>query len=134
MNKKLNKKQFNYIKNFVESRRVKRDVNILADLYKGENGYPGRDLQNNTVEEVYGIDGGYFSANTYDKKAITDNNMPPGEIEIMYTSHDEYVISSKKLQEKRDNSECQPGLRCNWEVIEHNDNHVLQWNDTEKFL
>jgi hypothetical protein len=133
LSKKLNKQQFIYLNSFVRSRRMKRDVNILAEIFKGKYGYPGRTLENNTVEEVYGVEGAYFSRQTpEDRSSILDHNMPPGEIKIIFTP-DEYAESRKKSQEKRDNGECQPGLWCNWEVVECNDNHILQWDGGEKF-
>jgi hypothetical protein len=132
LNKKLNKDQFTYLKDFVRGRRMKRDINILAEKYMGKYGYPGKSLENNTVEEVYGVEGAYFSRHHEDWSSILDHNMPPGETKIIYTV-DEYAESMKKLKEKRDSGECQPGLWCNWEVVEFNDNHVLEWNKAEKF-
>lgn len=92
----------NYINNLAETRRVKRDSSKLMEKYKGKLGNPF--AKNDTVEEIYGIDGEYFVDNDEYDETIIDYNTPP---------------------------KSQPGLWCQW--IVSGDNDCLEWDCGEKF-
>ena len=55
----LTNEEVNYIKKFNDSRRMKRDVSKLYELYKGEGGNPFL-----PKEETYGNEGEYFVGGT----------------------------------------------------------------------
>ena len=100
----LTDEQVNYINTFSETRRMKRDINVLMEQYDGKYGYPGK---TGTAEEIYGKEGEFFVKNdgicgqTIDE-TVLDYNVPPST---------------------------QPGLWCQW-VINGNE---LEWDGGEKF-
>jgi hypothetical protein len=62
----LTMKQTVYINQFSESRRMKRDVNILQELYKGKHSLDGD----------YGVEGEFFNQDIEDR-SVLDYNTPP---------------------------------------------------------
>ena len=115
----LTKKQIEYITRLCDTRRMKRDVNVLMELYKGKHGNPfAKDKTN--AHEVYGHEGEYFAredgqSGQSNDNSIIDYNCPPGQKGF--------------AQGHVENG--QPGLWCQWEVSEDGDS--LEWNGGEKF-
>ena len=115
LSRELTNEEAVYLARFSSSRRMKRDVKILTEKYKGEYGFNGS----------YGNEGEYFVGGTGDygqdhDESVIDYNYPAGQ-------------SSKhpsKNMPKIANIECQPSLWCQW-VIE--DNKFLLWDGVEKF-
>jgi len=123
LNKELTPEQKNYINTFSNTRRMKRDVNILMELYKGKWGYPGIP-ENSNPALIYGNDGEYFvyddgNCGQLHDKSIIEYNIPPGQTNFM-----------------RLDKIGQPGLWCQWvieEDIKDLGNQYLQWDGNEKF-
>jgi hypothetical protein len=84
--------------------------------------FPGKDFQNNTLEEIYGIERAYYAG----EDNSTDESI------INSTTFEEYVEIIKKII-MRDNTECQPGIECKCEIIEREDHHILLWNEAGEF-
>ena len=108
-----------YINLISDTRRMKRDVNKLMELYQGKYGNPF--AIDNTPESIYGEFGEYFAMDGNDSgqgrdSSILDYNCAPGE--SSYGSPKTTKIG-------------QPGLWCQW-VIEE-DGYELEWNGAEKF-
>jgi len=124
-------KEKEYFNLFGDTRRMKRDVNKLMELFKGEHGYPFAKEQ--TPEAIYGIEGAYFarddgqSGQDHDK-SIIDYNMPPGQISYGDKDFPEYY---KENQRRTKLGLCQPGLWCQWKLNE--DGTELEWDGSEKF-
>lgn len=100
----LTDEQVNYINDFSNTRRMKRDVNVLMEMHDGKYGYPGK---TGTAEEIYGKEGEFFVRDDgfcgqNRDESILDYNVPPST---------------------------QPGLWCQW-VINGNE---LEWDGGEKF-
>jgi len=114
----LTKKQTEYINVLCETRRMKRDVNVLMSLYKGKYGNPfAKDKTN--AQEVYGHEGEFFArddgnAGQIRDTSVIDSNTPPGQ--------SGYMGNNKKGQ---------PGLCCQWVINE--DGTELSWDYGEKF-
>jgi hypothetical protein len=125
-------KEKNYINLFGDTRRMKRDVNKLMELFKGKHGYPF--AKDNTPEAIYGKDGEYFARNDGQSgqdhdKSIIDYNCPPGQLEWEKDSdfHKRYYENQRRTLA----GECQPGLWCQWRL---NDKGTeLEWDGSEKF-
>jgi hypothetical protein len=126
------KEQTNYINLLSSTRRMKRDVNTLFDIYKGKCGNPFAEND----EEIYGNDGEYFARNDGSSgqsqdKSILDFNTPPGQL-----THEDYRIMgpnayfTENVRRTRD-GECQPGLWCQW-IINENGTELM-WDGGEKF-
>lgn len=106
----------NYLDKFSDTRRMKRDVEKLHEMFKGEHGNPFA----KTREEIYGVDGEYFvgglgSMGQTADASVIDQNCPPG-------------------QEKPwllENGDGQPGLWCQW--VLNGDGTELEWDGNEKF-
>ena len=108
----LNEKQRDYINDLSHTRRMKRDVNKLMEIYKGAFGYPFATEQ--TPEAIYGVEGEYFVGDeNMNDASILNYNVAPGQPDFMRESNG------------------QPGLWCQWEIIE--DGTELQWDGGEKF-
>lgn len=153
----LSAQEAKYIRDFSGSRRMKRDVKVLNELYKGKHGLPNRvvitpemeinikfftDLgievaltpttDNRTPEQIYGVDGEYFANPGKDSgqsrdASIIDYNNPPGHI-----SHSDFSKGWDLNQERIEKGEVgQPGLWCQWTVSK--DNSRLEWDGGEKF-
>jgi hypothetical protein len=132
LNNDLTTEQFEYLTKFNNTRRMKRDVNKLMELFKGEGGYPGR---TGTPEEIYGNDGEYFVGGTghagQDRdESIIDFNTPPGQLDFTTENYNERWTQNEI---RRIEGSCQPGLWCQWMIGEEVDGYVLQWDGGEKF-
>jgi hypothetical protein len=118
--------EFTYINTFSNTRRMKRDVNKLMELHKGEFGHPTR------PENPYGIDGEFFVggkgwAGQDQDDSIIDYNTAPGQLGYVKYQRQKTLDEIKR---KINNGECQPGLWCQWILT---DNEELQWDGNEKF-
>lgn len=118
--------EIEYINKFSETRRMKRDVKKLFELFEGKHGNPHA----KTREEIYGNEGEYFvgglgSFGQDSDASVINNNCPPGQLpwgeRKSYEDNDELI--EKGL--------CQPGLWCQW--ILTGDGTELQWDGGEKF-
>lgn len=94
-----------YINLISETRRMKRDVNKLMEIYQGKYGNPF--ATDNTPESIYGEFGEYFAMDDNDSGQRRDDSI----LDYNYSE--------------------QPGLWCQW-VIEE-DGFELEWNGAEKF-
>ena len=127
-----------YINRFSNTRRMKRDVKKLMELYKGEFGYPFPELlDDKSPEAVYGNEGEYFAKNdgnagqTHDA-SIIDYNIPAGQQESRDIKYINEVWNENSKRIKK--GTCQPDLWCQWNVIQYRDGReVLAWDGTEKF-
>ncbi len=130
LSKNLTEEQFDYLTKFNDTRRMKRDVNKLMEMYDGKHGYPGR---TGTPEEIYGNDGEYFvggkgHAGQDRDDSIIDFNTPPGQLDYLNTP--DFGERWKENELRKIEGKCQPGLWCQWMV---GDGYVLQWDGGEKF-
>jgi len=96
---------------------MKRDVNKLMELYKGEHGNPF--AKDQTPEAIYGREGEYFAMEDgnfgqREDGSIIEYNIPPCQVGFM-----------------RDTKDAVPGLWCQWEISE--DGSELRWDNGEKF-
>jgi len=118
----------NYIKKFNETRRMKRNVEKLYELFKGEHGNPFL-----PKEETYGNDGEYFIggggfAGQDKDDSIVDYNTPPGQLDFLTTDYNErWTQNDLRTREGK----CQPGLWCQW--VTNEDGTHLMWDGGEKF-
>jgi len=115
----LTQKQVKYINLLSETRRMKRDVNKLMKLYKGEHGNPSA-KDKTDANEVYGYQGQFFAKDDgqcgqNDDGSVLDYNCPAGQTGFMQGK----------------NALGQPGLWCQWEISP--DGKYLEWNGGEKF-
>lgn len=129
LSKPLTKKQFDYLEAFSQTRRMKRDVNKLMELYKGKGGFPETSPKKNTPKEIYGIDGQFFVGATgyagQDTDAsVIDYNQPPGQ--------KPYAVGFTGIKKHPNKGKNQPGLWCQW-VVEGDDEQELKWDGGEKF-
>lgn len=104
-----------YINKLSETRRMKRDVKKLFELFNGEHGNPHAE----TREEIYGNEGEYFVGGKGDfgqnsDPSVINSNTPPGQ------------SNGWNL-----NGNGQPGLWCQWTLTP--DGTELQWDGGEKF-
>ena len=126
--------EFNYINKFSGSRRMRRDVNELMKLYKGEDGLPNFDNKpNRTPEEIYGVEGSFFvgglgSFGQDNDSSVLDCNEPPGA--MSYSSDVDFKTRWDENQKRIADGLSQPGLWCQW-ILE--DNETLNWDGGEKF-
>lgn len=130
LNRPATVQEKNYLDKLAETRRMKRDVEKLHELYKGEGGNPFA----KTREEIYGNEGEYFvGASGYagqDRDAsIIDYNEAPGALDRnLFRDFNEYW---EKSQQHKKDGKCQPGLWLQWVLNE--DGTQLEWNGGEKF-
>jgi hypothetical protein len=120
---------------------MKRDVNKLMELYKGEHGYPFPELLSgkvlhNTAETIYGRDGEYFAYDDgdngqYGDDSIIDYNCPPGQM-----NDGDFSVRWNENQSRINNGTCQPGLWCQWTITSYFedgedylewDGHYIEW-------
>ena len=125
----LTNEDVNYIKKFNDSRRMKRDVSKLYELYKGEGGNPFL-----PKEETYGNEGEYFVGGKeyfgQDRDdSIINYNQSPGTV-VKGTDEDFGTYWSRYTKQIQDGS-CQPGLWCQWTTDE--EGTCLEWDGGEKF-
>lgn len=115
----LTNEQRDYINLISSTRRMKRNVNKLMKLYKGEHGNPfAKDKTD--PEQVYGHEGEFFAYvdgnfGQSDDGTTLDRNVPPGQKGFM----------------QGEVEKGQPGLWCQWVISE--DGTELEWNGGEKF-
>jgi len=139
-NREVSVKEKEYINRFSDTRRMKRDVNKLMELYEGKHGYPfpyllSGQVMNNTPETIYGKDGEYFAredgnSGQVEDNSILDYNLPPGQAE--YTGGgDDFSKRWAENQKRIKEGVCQPGLWCQWVVSDDGEN--LEWDGEEKF-
>jgi len=114
----LNEKQTKYMNLISSTRRMKRNVNKLMEIYKGKHGNPFP--KNKTPEAIYGHDGEFFARDDGEcgqsqDASIVDFNCAPGHKGFAQGAVDKG----------------QPGLWCQWDVSEDGD--ILEWSGGEKF-
>jgi hypothetical protein len=117
-----------YIKKFNETRRMKRNVEKLYELFKGEHGNPFL-----PKEETYGNDGEYFVGGSgfagQDRDdSVVDYNTPPGQLDFLTGDFNERWTQND-LRKKE--GKCQPSLWCQW--VTNKDGTRLMWDGGEKF-
>ncbi len=124
----------NYLDKLADTRRMKRDVNKLMELYKGEHGNPFANDKNNP-DDIYGFKGEYFvGADGFKGQngddSVIDHNSASGEI-----GWDDYkgdwVLRDKLQTELNADKIKQPGLWLQWVLNE--DGTELSWDGNEKF-
>jgi len=123
MSRPPTEKEQEYINNFANSRRMKRDPQKLYDEFKGKHGHPTP--KDDTPIGIYGIDGSYFNLedNAYSGGNIIDCNTPPGELQG-------WDNETRKINDARvKDGTAQPGLWCQWII----DGDEVQWDSGEKF-
>ena len=125
----LTNEEVNYIKKFNDSRRMKRDVSKLYEIYKGEGGNPFL-----PKEQTYGNEGEYFVGRTghagqYRDDSIIDYNGAPGSV-VKGKDEDFGTYWSRRTKQIEDGL-CQPSLWCQWTINE--DGTCLEWDGGEKF-
>jgi hypothetical protein len=105
-----------FINTVSTTRRMKRDVEKLFELYDGKFGNPFA----KTREEIYGNEGEFFVGEDKPnaKNTVIDQNSPPGHP----------AWGTRNVYEE---GKCQPGLWCQWIVTE--DGEELEWDGGEKF-
>jgi hypothetical protein len=134
LSRELTDVEENYINKFSETRRMKRDVNKLMDVYKGEFGYPGVD-KNSEPALIYGNEGEYFVGDNENDGTVINYNLPPGHLPITDTflnypnDGGDWKERFVKQKEMILNGECTPGLWCQWIIV---DNELI-WDGGEKF-
>lgn len=141
MSRPATEKEKEYINGMSNTRRMKRDVNLLMKKYKGKYGHPTP--KGNTPEEIYGVDGEFYvnpdERDTYGQSndpSIIDYNTPPGQPgreetkDMQWQEH--YAIKQSLIGDGK----CVPGLWCHWvieEPIVDDETQVLTWDGGEKF-
>lgn len=134
LSRKLTETEKSYINTFSGTRRMRRDVNKLMEIYKGKYGYPFPKDQ--TPESIYGNEGEYFAhddGNSGQKEdaSILNYNDPPGQISC--GRDDNFMNKLMDNRERIKKGLCQPGLWCQWVIESNNDGDVLMWDGGEKF-
>lgn len=109
-----------YLKQFSETRRMKRDEKVAATL---------PDPVREAVGLPVGPEGSYFVGGCgsfgqgYDE-SVVDSNTPPGQLKF---GSGKWEDNEKLIR----SGQCQPGLWCQWTPTELGDGIV--WNGAEKF-
>lgn len=132
LSRQLSEKERNYINLMSSTRRMKRDVTKLMEMYNGEHGNPFAKEQ--TPEAIYGFEGEYFAKDdgnygqTRDDSVI-DNNSPAGQLGF---NEGNMSFEERWAENERRKAEGlgQPGLWCQWVIDENNE---LIWDGGEKF-
>lgn len=124
----------NYINTFSGTRRMKRDVNKLMELYNGEHGLPNiNNIPNRTPAQIYGNDGEYFAMDDNqhgqtEDSSIIDYNQSPGYLNGKNLNWSQtYTENNRRIQAGK----CQPSLWCQWVISD--DGTLLEWDGGEKF-
>lgn len=112
----LSPKHVEYLNRLFRTRRMKRDVAKLMELYNGKHGNP---FIIGPEHDFYGHEGEFFAnedgnSGQTDDGTIIDYNTPPGQAGYMGS-----------------NKSGVPGLWCGWEISE--DGTELMWDGGEKF-
>lgn len=126
-NRPLTKTELVYINTLSDTRRMKRDVKKLMEMFKGEHGHPTR------PDNPYGNDGEFFVggsgwAGQDHDDTIIDYNIPPGQ--LGYGEMKEFNDRYSENQNRIVNGLSQPGLWCQWRFT---DETTLEWDGSEKF-
>lgn len=133
LSRELTDVEKNYINKLHETRRMKRNVKKLMEMFNGEHGHPTP--KSDKPEDIYGVDGEYFVggggfAGQDRDDSIIDYNTPPGQIssnsDVNRYDDDRYEKNYKRII----NGECQPSLWLQWEITNEN---TLEWDGGEKF-
>ena len=133
LNRPATNQEKEYFNRFGDTRRMKRDVAKLMELYHGEHGNPFINVEGHP-EYAYGNEGEYFanddevSGQTRDK-SIIDYNVPPGQ--IPYNGMDTFDKVWRDNAKRVSDGVCQPGLWCQWRL--NDDGIDLEWDGSEKF-
>jgi hypothetical protein len=132
LNKPLTDEQANYINKLANTRRMKRDVKKLNELYKGEHGLVGVP-KTATAEQIYGVDGEFFVggggfAGQDSDESIVDYNTPPGIRPYDDRHRIGYHLNEENKKYVKDSF--QPSLWCQWNIV---DNKYVEWDGSEKF-
>jgi hypothetical protein len=130
----LTNEEVNYIKKFNDSRRMKRDVSKLYDIYKGEGGNPFL-----PKEQTYGNEGEYFVGGSGDfiqernDSSIIDYNESPGG--VLKNNDEDFGTYWSRHTKQIEDGLCQPGLWCQWTIEQQFEGgeFVLVWDGGEKF-
>ena len=139
MSRPLTDTEKDYINGMSNTRRMKRDVNVLMEKYKGKYGNPF--ATGNTPEEIYGVDGEFY-VNVDEKddygqgsdKSILDSNTPPGHPDRNTIKDMIWQESYAIKQSLIGDGKCVPGLWCQWIIEEGVDGEdKLCWDGGEKF-
>jgi hypothetical protein len=131
----LTKEQADYINLLGHTRRMKRDIKVLWEMYQGKHGNPF--ATEKTPIAVYGNEGEFFALDDGNfgqsghgtDKSIIDYNTPPGHTPYNGIENFNKVWSSNEKKKKK--LACQPGLWCQWEI--EAEGEKLCWNGGEKF-
>ena len=123
-----------FLDKLVETRRMKRDVNKLMEMFKGEHGYPFAEDKTDP-NQVYGYAGEYFvggggSMGQAQDDSIIDYNSPSGEIGWKDYKGD-WALKQEMEDKLNKDSLKQPGLWLQWELS--SDGTELSWDGNEKF-
>ena len=123
-----------FLDKLVETRRMKRDVNKLMEMFKGEHGYPFAEDKTDP-NQVYGYMGEYFvggggSMGQAQDDSIIDYNSASGEIGWQDYKGDWALRQEMEDQLNKDSLK-QPGLWLQWELS--SDGTELGWDGNEKF-
>jgi hypothetical protein len=116
LSRPLTDEEKKFINRISATRRMKRDVNKLMELYQGKHGNPF--AKDKTPLGIYGRDGEYFAyddgnCGQSDDASVIDMNMAPGQRDFL------------------GKSKAQPGLWCQWVINE--EGTELEWDGGEKF-
>ena len=135
LSRQLSHVEKNYINLMSSTRRMKRDVTKLMDLYHGEHGNPF--ATEKTPEAIYGFEGEYFAKDdgNYGQirdESVIDNNTPAGQLGWDDPEWKDKTFQERYAEDKRRKAEGlgQPGLWCQWIINEDNE---LVWDGNEKF-
>ncbi len=117
IDKPLTAEQVEYLNRLFSTRRMKRNVLKLMELYSGQHGNPF--AKDKTPEAIYGREGEYFAmddgnSGQSEDGSIIDYNVPPCQADFM-----------------RDTPDAVPGLWCGWRISD--DGKELEWDGGEKF-
>lgn len=135
LSKPLSKKRVNYINTFSSTRRMKRDVNKLMELYKGKYGHPNP--KDKTPLGIYGNEGEYFAHDDgnfgqNEDASIIEYSAAPGQ--VGYDRTIDYTSRWKENEKRSKEGLCQPGLWCQWVIKEVDEGEqILEWDGGEKF-
>jgi hypothetical protein len=131
----LTKEQADYINLLCQTRRMKRDIKVLWEMYKGKHGNPF--AEEKTPIGIYGHEGEFFALDDGQNgqsghgtdKSIIDYNVAPGQMVSQGMENFNKVWNAN--QARKDALTCQPGLWCSWEI--EAEGEKLVWNGGEKF-
>lgn len=158
LSRELTNVEKNYINTFSATRRMKRDVNKLMELYKGKYGYPQTQSnllstsENNTVgdlvlnentnvyeeqntseaEKIYGKDGEFFVMDDGNSGQSRDASIIDYNIPPgqVLRGDKNYPNTFEENQRRIKEGLSQPSLWCQWVIDEDNE---LVWDGGEKF-